>query len=299
MRIVMIGDGGHGKVVRELIEQAPGMRLAAVLDDRYAGNPAERAREGERTEGVPITRTDGADVSPGSNQGGTSAKWPDGDDDCPEGNPDGIFRGPTAAWRMLLDRDPELQFVAAIGDNRMRGRIVRAMEAGGARFARLIHPAAIVSPRAKIGAGAVIMARAVVQPDAEVGTHAIVNTGAIIEHDSRLGDCAHAAPGSVLTGGVRAGEGVLVGAGAVILPKRTVGDWAAVGAGAVVTRDVPAHCTVAGVPAVVIKQAGILAARDGRQAEHEARKEQSRGNLKLDQNLAVRSPHERGGTALY
>jgi serine O-acetyltransferase len=48
------------------------------------------------------------------------------------------------------------------------------------------------------------------------------------------------------------GNGVTVGVGAKILGAITVGDGAMVAAGAVVTRDVPPHATVMGVPARVI-----------------------------------------------
>ncbi len=44
-----------------------------------------------------------------------------------------------------------------------------------------------------------------------------------------------------------------VGAGAILLPGVTVGEGAVVAAGAVVTRDVPPHTVVAGVPARVVK----------------------------------------------
>lgn len=47
-------------------------------------------------------------------------------------------------------------------------------------------------------------------------------------------------------------EGVLIGAGAKILGNVEVGAGAKVAAGSVVLKDVPAHCTVAGVPAEVI-----------------------------------------------
>lgn len=48
------------------------------------------------------------------------------------------------------------------------------------------------------------------------------------------------------------GDGVLISAGAKILGNIRVGDGAKVGAGSVVLEDVPAHTTVAGVPAKVV-----------------------------------------------
>jgi maltose O-acetyltransferase len=47
------------------------------------------------------------------------------------------------------------------------------------------------------------------------------------------------------------GNGCWVGAGSTILGGVSVGEGAIVAAGSVVTRDVPAHTLVAGVPAVV------------------------------------------------
>jgi acetyltransferase-like isoleucine patch superfamily enzyme len=50
------------------------------------------------------------------------------------------------------------------------------------------------------------------------------------------------------------GEHVWIGTRALILKGVTIGDGAVVAAGAVVTRDVPAHCVVAGVPAKIIRE---------------------------------------------
>ncbi|MGE5551274.1 MAG: acyltransferase [Bacteroidota bacterium] len=47
-------------------------------------------------------------------------------------------------------------------------------------------------------------------------------------------------------------RGASIGANATIVCGHTVGEWAFVAAGAVVTKDVPAHAIVAGVPAKVI-----------------------------------------------
>lgn len=48
--------------------------------------------------------------------------------------------------------------------------------------------------------------------------------------------------------------GAYIGTGAIILPGVTIGKESVVAAGAVVTKDVPAHTMVAGVPAKVIKK---------------------------------------------
>ena len=45
-----------------------------------------------------------------------------------------------------------------------------------------------------------------------------------------------------------------IGANAVILPGVTIGEHSVVAAGAIVTKDVPSHSLVAGVPARIIKQ---------------------------------------------
>ena len=49
------------------------------------------------------------------------------------------------------------------------------------------------------------------------------------------------------------GDDVWIGANAVVLPGVTVGNHSVVAAGAVVTKDVPPHTVVGGVPAKVIK----------------------------------------------
>lgn len=58
----------------------------------------------------------------------------------------------------------------------------------------------------------------------------------------------------ISTNAVSIEDDVWIGANAVILPGVTIGNHCVVAAGAVVTKDVPPHSLVAGVPAKVIKQ---------------------------------------------
>jgi len=53
------------------------------------------------------------------------------------------------------------------------------------------------------------------------------------------------------------GDGVTIYAGAKVLGNITVGDNVTIGANAVVVKSVPSNCTVAGVPAYIIRKDGV------------------------------------------
>ena len=58
----------------------------------------------------------------------------------------------------------------------------------------------------------------------------------------------------ITTAQVTIGDDIWIGANAVVLPGVTIGAHSVVAAGAVVTKDVPPHSLVAGVPAKIIKK---------------------------------------------
>jgi acetyltransferase-like isoleucine patch superfamily enzyme len=58
-------------------------------------------------------------------------------------------------------------------------------------------------------------------------------------------------------GPIHIGQQAWIGAGAVILPGVSIGAYSVVGAAALVNKDVPIDVRVAGVPARVIKNAGV------------------------------------------
>jgi UDP-perosamine 4-acetyltransferase len=139
-------------------------------------------------------------------------------------------------------------YLIAIGGLAARRRVLAGLDPALAAGA-VVHPAAWVSPTARLGDGVVVMAGAVINRQAAIGDHAIVNTRAVIEHDCVVGANTHLAPGSALAGGVAVGADTLIGMQASVLPGVVVGAGCRVGAGAVVTRDVPDGVTVVGAPA--------------------------------------------------
>jgi sugar O-acyltransferase (sialic acid O-acetyltransferase NeuD family) len=139
--------------------------------------------------------------------------------------------------------------IGSVGDCAARRSVQARLEAQRWRFTTVRHPAAIVSPFARVAAGAQLLAGSVVQPRAQVGAGCIVSTRAVVEHDVQLGPYTHVAPGAVVCGDVRIGAGCHIGAGAVIRQGVVVGDGTLIAAGAVVVRDHPGGGVLAGVPA--------------------------------------------------
>ncbi len=190
MNIVIVGHGGHSKVIEDLILSNINHRIIGYLDDRYSE--------------VQVNHS--------------------------------LFFGPIHSIEKVIASFGDLKFIIGIGDNHIRKKIVEHIGLSDESYLTLIHPTAVISPSAKIGAGSVIMAKSVINADAQIGKHSIINTGAIVEHDNRIGSYVHICPSATLTGGVEVEEGAQIGAAAVIIPNIKIGRWAAVGAGAAVIR---------------------------------------------------------------
>ena len=135
----------------------------------------------------------------------------------------------------------------------LRRRVQDNLMLRGWSFISVLHPSAVVSPRAQLATDVQVLAGAVVQPGASIAAGAVVNSRAVIEHDVLIGGWAHVAPGAVVCGDVRIGEHAHVGAGATIRQGVHVGDRCLIGIGSAVVSDQAASTIVAGVPARPLK----------------------------------------------
>jgi UDP-2-acetamido-3-amino-2,3-dideoxy-glucuronate N-acetyltransferase len=124
---------------------------------------------------------------------------------------------------------------------------------------------------ATLGRGCVVGRGAYIGSGVELGDHCKVQNYALVYEPAQLGHGVFVGPAVVLTNdtypravnpdgtgksaadwepvGVLVGDGASIGARSVCVAPVRIGAWSLVAAGSVVTKDVPDHALVAGVPA--------------------------------------------------
>ena len=117
-----------------------------------------------------------------------------------------------------------------------RRELLREYINKGAHFLSLISPAAVITPKSKLGEGVAVMAGAIVNR-ACLGDHVVVNSGAIVEHDCKVSENTFIAPGAVVGGFTSIGENCFIGLGARVGNGLKIADNITVAMGAVVNKN--------------------------------------------------------------
>jgi UDP-perosamine 4-acetyltransferase len=186
--ILLLGAGGHGKAVADLLLAGGAWRIAGIVDARGTLPPVL---------GLPVLGDETA--MPGLLAAGVRAAH------AAVGHNGQRL---SAAARLLATGFtlPALVHPAAI-----LGHGATLAE-GAAVLAR-----AVLGPDARIGRLALINTGAIVEHDCEVGEAAHIASGAVLAGGVRVGAGALVGAGAVLRPGVSVGPGAVVGAGAAVL----------------------------------------------------------------------------------
>jgi sugar O-acyltransferase (sialic acid O-acetyltransferase NeuD family) len=150
--------------------------------------------------------------------------------------------------RSAFTAHPHAFVLAVLGSPlsyRSRQKAIEGLGVAPERFARVIHPAARVSPLAEIGHNVLIMAGVVLTSNCVVGNHICILPNTVVHHDVTIGDWSLVGSGVSLTGSVTVGY---IGSASSIMNNVRIGDGALVGIGSNVIRDVAPGAKVVGNP---------------------------------------------------
>lgn len=189
--IVIVGAGGHAKVVADALAGA-GRRVLGALDPSF--NRGERALCG-----LPLL----------------------GDDSWLEGRRPGSLEAAVGVGANP-DVAPRRRIQLRLKERGLRLPPVVAPSASVSLSATLGEGAqvltrAVVHPEARVGEGAVVNTAAVVEHDVVMGAFSFAAPGAVLCGNVKLGDGAFVGAAAVVLPGVSVGAGAVVGAGSVVL----------------------------------------------------------------------------------
>ena len=199
-RCVVIGGGGHAKMVIESLRLAGDFEPCAVLDRRML-------TRGEEVSGVPVWGDDRliADVRRRGIRYFAVGLGSVGD----PGPRRRLFEQALAAG---------LEPATVIHPSAVCSSLVD-LEAG----VQLL-PACVVNAGARIGANTIVNSGAIVEHDCVVGAHVHIATGAVLAGAVQVGWGAHIGAGAVVRQQICIGCEAVVGAGAVVVKNVSSGD---------------------------------------------------------------------------
>jgi len=190
---IILGGGGHARVLIDTLRSAAGVVPCGVLD-------ADESRWGQRLLDVPIL----------------------GGDELLE---DLIRRGLTHFLVGLggaRDNRPRRRLFELAANQGLTPMTVAHPSAVCSSWAvigagTVVYPTAVVNAAAELGVNVIVNTGAIVEHDCRVGDHAHVSTGATLCGAVRVGALAHVGAGATVRQGITIGEGAVVGAGAVVI----------------------------------------------------------------------------------
>ena len=143
----------------------------------------------------------------------------------------------------------ESDFFVAVGNNKVRKKIMEKIKAQDLNITTLIHPSAAIGLDVKIDIGSVVMAGSIVNSSSIIGIGCIVNTRSSIDHDCVIEEYIHISPGATIAGSVCIKKNSWLGVGCIVTNNINITDDSVIGAGTVVIRDIITSGTYIGIPA--------------------------------------------------
>lgn len=194
--IVLFGAGGHGKVVRDIVEQMHEYDLESSIVAVYDDYVLEKMMDGT----LPILNSEDAFRAFVEKNGSVY----------------GLIGIGNNAIRERLSREYPIRYAVAIHPTAIIADDVKIGEG------TVVMAGAIINPGAKIGRHCIINTGAIVEHDCVIGDYVHISPGVKMAGDVAIGRMCHIGVGASIIPKIKIGENVIVGAGTVVI--RDIGD---------------------------------------------------------------------------
>ena len=153
-----------------------------------------------------------------------------------------------------LSNKKKIGCVVAIGDSKIRERVVKKLKNFNVSFPSIIHPSVIMSEFVTVGKGTIIHAGVIVPPDSEIGNFVFINLRSQIGHDCKIKDFVSIMAGVNVTGETIIENGAYLGSGVTVADKIKIGEWSIIGIGSAIGKDVKPYSLYLGNPGIFIRK---------------------------------------------
>ena len=153
-----------------------------------------------------------------------------------------------------LSNKKKIGCVVAIGDSKIRERVVKKLKNSNVSFPSIIHPSVIMSEFVTVGKGTIIHAGAMIPPDSEIGNFVFINLRSQIGHDCKIKDFVSIMSGVNVSGDIIIEKGAYIASGAAVRDDIKIGKWSIIGIGSAIGNDVKPYSLYLGNPGIFIRK---------------------------------------------
>jgi sugar O-acyltransferase (sialic acid O-acetyltransferase NeuD family) len=145
------------------------------------------------------------------------------------------------------DRGEFDRIFVATGNAGLRAKILQELGNKGVSFINVIHPSAIISRSATIGANVFVGAQAVIGPKTQIGHGCFISAMSNVDHHCCLNQGVLLGPGVMLSGSVNVGAETILGAGVAVESNISIGSRVYIAPGTGITVNVKDNQRILGV----------------------------------------------------
>ena len=153
-----------------------------------------------------------------------------------------------------LSNKKKIGCVVAIGDSKIRERVVKKLKNFNVSFPSIIHPSVIMSEFVTVGKGTIICAGGIISPYSEIGNFVFINLRSLIAHNCKIKDFVSIMTGVNVNGYTIIEKGAYIASGVTVRDEIKIGKWSVIGIGSVIGNDVKPYSLYLGNPGRLIRK---------------------------------------------